>query len=57
MTLHLRFFEGGNALSHFKVQQLLPRLAGISDKIIGLSARYVHLAAFDAEPDVGTVER
>lgn len=57
MTLHLRFFDGGNAISDFKVQQLLPRLQGISDKITGLSARFVHLASFDAEPDAATVER
>ncbi len=57
MTLHLRFFDGGNAVSDFKVQQLLPRLQGISDKITGLSARFVHLASFDAAPDAGTVER
>lgn len=57
MTLHLHFFEGGNALSDFKVQQLLPRLADISDKITGLSARFVHLASFDAEPDARTLER
>ncbi|MDO9292898.1 MAG: phosphoribosylformylglycinamidine synthase, partial [Hydrogenophaga sp.] len=57
MTLHLRFFEGGNAVSDFKVQQILPRLAGISDKITGLSARFVHLASFDAEPDAATLER
>ena len=58
MTLHLSFFEGGNALSDFKVQQLLPRLAELSEnKITGLSARFVHLAAFEAEPDARTTER
>ena len=57
MTLHLRFFDGGNALSDFKVQQLLPRLHGISDKITGLSARFVHLASFENEPDAKNVER
>ncbi len=57
MSLHLRFFEGGNAVSDFKVQQLLPRLAGISDKITSLSARFVHLASFDAEPDAATLQR
>ncbi|UCU96646.1 phosphoribosylformylglycinamidine synthase [Hydrogenophaga taeniospiralis] len=57
MTLHLRFFDGGNAVSDFKVQQILPRLAGISDKITGLSARFVHLASFDAEPDAATLDR
>ncbi|WP_374406958.1 phosphoribosylformylglycinamidine synthase [Hydrogenophaga sp.] len=57
MTLHLRFFDGGNAVSDFKVQQLLPRLQGISDKITGFSARFVHLASFDIAPDAATVER
>ncbi|MFW5329636.1 phosphoribosylformylglycinamidine synthase [Hydrogenophaga sp. ZJX-1] len=57
MTLHLRFFDGGNAVSDFKVQQILPRLAGISDKITGLSARFVHLASFDAEHDTATLDR
>ena len=57
VTLHLRFFDGGNAISDFKVQQLLPRLADVSDKITGLTARFVHLASFDAEPADRTVER
>ncbi|WP_439608668.1 phosphoribosylformylglycinamidine synthase [Hydrogenophaga sp.] len=57
MSLHLRFFEGGTAVSDFKVQQLLPRLAGISDKITGLSARFVHLASFDGKPDAATLRR
>jgi len=57
VTLHLRFFDGGNAVSDFKVQQLLPRLQAVSDKITGLSARFVHLASFDAAPDAATVER
>ena len=57
MSLHLRTFDGGNAISGFKVQQLLPRLAALSDKITGLSARFVHIAAFDGEPEAATVER
>ncbi|MEZ5665709.1 MAG: phosphoribosylformylglycinamidine synthase, partial [Burkholderiaceae bacterium] len=57
MSLHLRFFDGGNAISDFKVQQLLPRLQAVSDKITGLAARFVHLASFDAGPDAATVER
>ncbi len=57
VSLHLRTFDGGNAISDFKVQQLLPRLAALSDKITGLSARFVHLAAFDGEPDMVTVAR
>ena len=57
MTLHLRFFDGGNAVSDFKVQQILPRLQGISEKITGLSARFVHLASFDAAPDAVSLQR
>ena len=57
MTLHLRFLDGGNAVSDFKVQQLLPRLQAVSDKITGLSARFVHLASFDAAPDAATLDR
>ncbi|WP_439589521.1 phosphoribosylformylglycinamidine synthase [Hydrogenophaga sp.] len=57
MSLHLRTFDGGVAISGFKVQQILPRLAGISDKITSLSARFVHIAAFDGEPDAATVQR
>ncbi|MDP2017914.1 phosphoribosylformylglycinamidine synthase [Hydrogenophaga sp.] len=57
MSLHLRTFDGGNAISDFKVLQLLPRLAALSDKITGLSARFVHLAAFDGEPIAATVAR
>lgn len=45
MTLHISFFEGGNALSDFRIQQLLPRLAQISPNILGLAARFVHLVA------------
>jgi phosphoribosylformylglycinamidine synthase len=45
VTLHITSFEGGNALSNFRVQQLLPALQGISDKITGIAARFVHLVA------------
>ncbi|QKO21868.1 phosphoribosylformylglycinamidine synthase [Rhodoferax sp. BAB1] len=50
MTLHISSFEGGSALSPFRVQQLLPRLQAIHDRISGIAARYVHLVACDAEP-------
>ena len=50
MTLHITQFEGGNALSDFRVQQLLPRLQAIHDRITGIAARYVHLVASDATP-------
>jgi len=45
VTLHISFFEGGNALSDFRTQQLLPRLAQIAPHIQGLAARFVHLVA------------
>jgi len=48
VTLHITEFEGGNALSEFRVQQLLPRLQAIHDKVSGISARHVHLVATDA---------
>ena len=50
MTLHLTQFEGGSALSAFRVQQLMPALQAVHEKIIGLSARYVHLVASDDAP-------
>ena len=54
MTLHLTTFEGEahgiSALSDFRVQQLLPRLQTVHDKIVGISARFVHLVACEAEP-------
>jgi phosphoribosylformylglycinamidine synthase len=57
VSLHLCFFDGGDAISDFKVQYLLPRLQAVCDKIYGVSARYVHLASFDAQPDASTVDR
>jgi phosphoribosylformylglycinamidine synthase len=50
VTLHITQFEGGNALSAFRVQQLLPRLALIHERISGISARFVHLVASDTAP-------
>ncbi len=52
MTLHLTQFEGGSALSAFRVQQLLPGLQAVHDKISGISARYVHLVASTSAPSV-----
>ena len=51
MTLHISSFDGGSALSAFRVQQILPRLQAIHDKISGIAARYVHLVASDSIPD------
>jgi len=51
VTLHITQFEGSNALSSFRIQQLLPALQGIHDKITGVCARFVHLVAGDVAPD------
>ncbi len=49
VTLHLTFFEGDapgiKALSEFRIQQLLPRLQVIHERITGIHARFVHLVA------------
>ena len=50
MTLHITQFEGGSALSRFRIQQLLPSLQGVHDKINGVAARFVHLVTSDVEP-------
>ncbi len=62
MTLHLTTFEGASssnvssshasisALSDFRAQQLLPKLQAIDSKIVGISARFVHLTATEAAP-------
>lgn len=57
MTLHLTQFEGGNALSSFRAQQLLTDLVSIHPKITGISARFVHLVATDAAPTPALQER
>ena len=51
MTLHISSFEGGNALSSFRVQQLLPALQSIHPKINGIAGRYIHLVASAAPLD------
>ncbi|WP_073463876.1 phosphoribosylformylglycinamidine synthase [Rhizobacter sp. OV335] len=44
---HLLHFEGGNALSAFRAQALLPRLQAISPRITAVHARHVHWAWSD----------
>ena len=51
MTLHISQFEGGSALSSFRIQQLLPALQAIHEKISGVAARFVHLVTSDAAPN------
>ncbi len=51
MTLHLSSFNGGNALSRFRAQQLLKALQSVHDKVSGVSARYVHWVATPSAPN------
>jgi len=44
---HLTHFEGGNALSAFRAQALLPRLQAIEGRISGVAARHVHWVCSD----------
>ena len=50
---HLLHFEGGNALSAFRAQALLPKLQSVSPRITGVAARHVHWAWTDtvAQPE------
>ncbi|MDP3866598.1 MAG: phosphoribosylformylglycinamidine synthase [Rhodoferax sp.] len=50
MTLHITPFEGGSALGAFRVQQLLPGLQAVHEKISGIAARHVHLVCSDQAP-------
>ncbi|MEO8156069.1 MAG: phosphoribosylformylglycinamidine synthase, partial [Rhizobacter sp.] len=60
---HLLHFEGGNALSAFRAQALLPRLQAVSPRITGVHARHVHwvwseaLLARDAADKAGALLR
>ena len=45
---HLMHFEGGNALSAFRCQALLPRLQAVSPRICEVAARHVHWVWPDA---------
>jgi phosphoribosylformylglycinamidine synthase len=54
---HLMHFEGGNALSDFRSQGLLARLAAAHPRIVGVRARYVHWVWADAPMDRGTQDK
>jgi len=47
-TKHLIHFEGGNALSAFRAQALLPQLQAACPKVTGVAARFVHWVWSDA---------
>ncbi len=55
--VHITEFEGGQALSDFRIRQLLPRLQAVHPKISGIQARHVHLVASDHAPDAAERER
>jgi phosphoribosylformylglycinamidine synthase len=57
VTLHITEFEGGNAQSEFRAQQILPRLKAVSPKVSGLSARFVHLVATEEPLSAAQKER
>jgi phosphoribosylformylglycinamidine synthase len=57
VSLHITEFEGGQALSDFRIQQLLPRLQAVHPKVAGLAARHVHLVATDHAPEAPERER
>lgn len=57
MSLHITEFEGGNALSDFRIQQLLPRLQALQPSLAGISARYVHLVGAERAPTGAENER
>ena len=44
---HLTHFEGGNALSAFRAQALLPRLQAVQGRITAVAARHVHWVCSD----------
>ncbi|MCK6424935.1 MAG: phosphoribosylformylglycinamidine synthase [Burkholderiaceae bacterium] len=50
-------FEGGNALSAFRAQALLPRLQAVSARIVGVSARHVHWVWSDAALDAAVRDK
>jgi phosphoribosylformylglycinamidine synthase len=54
---HLLHFEGGNALSAFRAQALLPALQRVSPRILGVAARHVHWAWCDAAPDAPAADK
>ncbi len=57
MTLHISQFEGGSALSDFRVQQLLPALQAVHDKVSGIAARFVHLVATPTQPSSAILDQ
>ena len=55
--LNLMHFEGSSALSAFRAQALLMRLQGVCLRITGVSARFVHWAAFEGAPEPAVLDK
>jgi phosphoribosylformylglycinamidine synthase len=51
------FFEGGNALSDFRAQALLPRLQAACPRVTAVAARHVHWVALDTPLDPSAHDR
>ena len=56
-TPHSTLLDGGNALSAFRARQLIARLADAGIAVGGLTAHFVHLVGWDAEPGAEGRER
>ncbi|MGA0611047.1 phosphoribosylformylglycinamidine synthase [Caldimonas sp. KR1-144] len=54
---HLIHFEGGNALSAFRAQALLPKLQAACPKVTGVTARFVHWVWSDAALGGGELDK
>ncbi len=54
---HLRSFEGGNALSAFRAQGLLPRLQAVAPRIAAVHARHVHWVWSEEALDRGALDK
>ncbi|MBV8380341.1 MAG: phosphoribosylformylglycinamidine synthase [Paucibacter sp.] len=54
---HLLSFEGGNALSAFRAQALLPQLQAVCERIQGVSARHVHWVWSQGQLDAATQDK
>src|SRR5471032_3514999 len=54
---HLLHFEGGNALSAFRAQALLPKLQSVSSSITGVAARHVHWVWTDSEAQPDAIRK
>jgi phosphoribosylformylglycinamidine synthase len=53
----LLHFEGGNALSAFRAQALLPRLQAVSPRITGVHARHVHWVWSESKLDASAADK